>query len=258
MVGAIHPEWIGFRGVAIVFVVVRLPHADQLNPTSAVAPTSSAGFSAQELTAVVRRAQCGDLQAQTLLINGYSRRIRGLVRTIVRDANAHDDIVQMAFIKALRFLPRLREPGVFEAWLFRLTRTICLDYIRRQKCRPVTVMAEREFLNAPDERSDEAVAEIKDSLERALRSFSERDQLMMHRIIEGDDYRTIAASLGVTIGAVKTRICRIRTFLRVAVGAETGTRLPRPVELSTRPCLRFAAEGRGDWSDKPETFLHVA
>lgn len=193
----------------------------------------------EELVAVVRRAQAGDAEAQSTLVRAYWRRVGGLVRTVVRQSSAVEDLVQMSFIKMVRSLPWLRDPQVFESWLFRLARSIALDHIRRQRCRPVTVAAEHEFLNAPDVRGDSSVHEISEALERALQRLGEKDQTLMRMIVQGHDYRTIASRAGLTVGAVKARVSRVRTFLRVAVGCDTGTRQPKPHELALRPGCRL-------------------
>lgn len=202
---------------------MRHPHADQLNPT-VVTTVERETLTADELTAVVRRAQQGDAQAQTALISAYSRRIRGFVHVFVRQPSALEDLVQMAFIKMIRSLPRLRDPRVFESWLFRLARTNALDFLRRQRCRPVTVADERTFLNAPDERRNDMITEIYEALERALEQLGAKDRDVMRMIIQGHDYRTIAARTGITVGAVKARVHRARTFLRATVGRDTGLR----------------------------------
>ena len=138
----------------------------------------------EDLADTVRRAQAGDMGAQTELVRAYSRRLRGLVRTVVRQPSAEEDLVQMALIKMVRALPALRDRNVFESWLFRLARTVAVDYLRRQRCRPITVAAERELLNAPDQRRDDAVAEISESLERAFQRLSPRDRDVMRLIVQ--------------------------------------------------------------------------
>lgn len=177
--------------------------------------------------------------AQADLVRAYSRRLRGLVRTVVRQPSAEEDLVQMALIKMVRALPGLRDRYVFESWLFRLARTVAVDYLRRQKCRPVTVAAENELLNTPDSRRDDTVAEISEALERAFQRLSPKDREVMRLIVQGHSYRTIADRSGMSVGAVKTRVSRLRAFLRASVGTETGTRCTKSQELPARPGFRL-------------------
>ena len=94
---------------------------------------------AAELLALVQRAQAGDLAAQSDLVRSYDRRISGFVRSFIRQRDGIEDVVQMVFIKMVQRLTRLREPAVFESWLFTLARNTALDFLRRCRCRPVTV-----------------------------------------------------------------------------------------------------------------------
>lgn len=189
----------------------------------------------------MREAQAGDTEAQSELIRRYTRRVSGQISVIVRQPSAIEDVVQMAFIKMVRALPWLRDPAVFESWLFTLSRSTALDFIRRQRCRPVTVAAETELLNLPARDSSPAVNEIMEALELAVRRLGEKDQRLIALLLQGHDYRALAERENLTVGAVKARLSRVRSFLRIAVGTETGRRLPTPEELHARPRCRLAA-----------------
>lgn len=220
---------------------MRHPHVDQLAVLETTASTQADGADQAELKTLVIRAQGGDMAAQSELVRRYARRIAGQVSIIVRQPNVVEDISQVVFIKMVRTLPWLREPGAFESWLFMLSRTVALDYVRKQKRRPLMVMDEQELANAPDTSSELAVAEIREALDRALARLSPKDRNLVTMLVEGHNYRTLAAEEGLTVGAVKARLSRIRSFLRVAVGVATGTRMPTSEEMSSRPRCRLAA-----------------
>src|SRR5690349_18844998 len=75
-----------------------------------------------EIISLVQRANRGDDTAQAELVNRYTRRISGFIRTIIRQPDAIEDVTQMVFIKMFRRLGRLRDAAVFESWLFTLAR----------------------------------------------------------------------------------------------------------------------------------------
>jgi RNA polymerase sigma-70 factor (ECF subfamily) len=221
---------------------VRHPHFDQLAVLAkTAAPTPESSVPPDELKTLVTRAQGGDLEAQSELVRRYARRIAGQVSVIVRQPSVVEDIAQVVFIKMVRTLPWLREIGAFEPWLFMLSRTVALDYVRKQKRRPTMVPDEFELANAPDTGSELAVAEIREALDRALARLSAKDRNLVTMLVDGHNYRTLAEEEGLTVGAVKARLSRIRSFLRVAVGVATGTRLPSAEEVSARPRCRLAA-----------------
>ena len=117
------------------------------------------------MLALVRRAQDGDLVAQSDLVRRYTARISGFVRPIITQPSAVEDVVQMVFIKMARSLRLLRDPGMFESWLFSLSRNAALDFIRRRNCRPVMVADEGEFRAMPDASSPQTLTEIMEALE---------------------------------------------------------------------------------------------
>ena len=69
---------------------------------------------------LVKRVQKGDRRAFDLLFARYQHKIYGLVSRFVRDAHDVDDVVQEAFIKAYRALPRFRGDAAFYTWLYRI------------------------------------------------------------------------------------------------------------------------------------------
>ena len=213
---------------------MRHPHSDQISSPRSYFEADTENRS--ELTRLVIQAQAEDLDAQSQLVRLYSHRIAGFVRTIVRDGNAIDDVTQMVFIKMFRRLHLLREAISFEAWLFAMARSTALDYLRSRRRRPELLADDPELFDAPDTSSPMLMSEITEALTGALRHLSPKDRTVVAMVVEGHSYQTIAAQEGLTLGAVKARLTRVRPFLRAAVGIATGTRLPAQDEA--RYCTR--------------------
>ena len=215
-----------------------------MNPTAPFPPparVSAAESDRAELAALIARAQAGESAAQTELVRRYTVRIAAFVRPIICQPSAVDDVVQMVFIKMLRRLDVLREAGAFESWLLSLARNTAVDFIRRRRCRPATVWDEHELTEAPDTSSLRRVSEIMEALEFALRQLSPRDRNIVQLIVAGNSYRTAAEQEGLSIGAVKLRLNRVRPFLRVSVGGAIGAALPPAQKLRRPPRCRMAA-----------------
>jgi RNA polymerase sigma-70 factor, ECF subfamily len=184
-------------------------------------PTSTART---ELADLVSRAQAGEHAAQTELVRNYTRRISGYVRLIICQPDSVEDVVQMVFIKMFRRLQRLRDPASFESWLFRLARNTAVDFIRRRRCRPVTVPVENETYEIADAANANAITEIMDALDAALTKVSPMDRQLVTLFVEGNSYQNLARKNGLSMGAVKARLHRMRPFLRDYVGGVTQTR----------------------------------
>jgi RNA polymerase sigma-70 factor, ECF subfamily len=189
-----------------------LPNSD--HHTSGAAPATEPA----ELTLVVLRAREGDLAAQSDLVRRYQRRIAGHVRSLIHQPDAVDDVTQMVFIKMVRRLARLRDPALFECWLFTLSRHTAFDFIRHRRRRPSTVAMEDELAEIPDTDRSAATNEIRDELDLALAELTPIDRTLITRYVEGHTYRVMAIEEGLTSAAVKARLHRVRPFLRQRLG----------------------------------------
>ena len=65
-----------------------------------------------------------------------------------------------------------------------------------------------------------------DALEAALTQVSAKDRELVTLFVQGNSYESLAKRNGLTMGAVKARLHRMRPFLRSFVGGVTETRLP--------------------------------
>src|SRR6476661_320548 len=82
---------------------------------------------------LVVAAQGGDREAFAILARASGDRLFGIARRILRDHERDEDAVQNALVIAWRELPRLRDPGRFEAWLTRLLVNDCYEDYRRTR-----------------------------------------------------------------------------------------------------------------------------
>jgi RNA polymerase sigma-70 factor (ECF subfamily) len=177
-----------------------------------------------ELIELVRRAEANDPAAQSELVRRYTRRVYGFVRGIIRQNDGIEDVTQIVFIKMFRRLNRLRDPAVFESWLFTLARNTSLDFIRRRNCRPATVTIDDEVNQIADPSTSSGTSEILAALDRALVRLSPLDRTLVTQYVAGDSYGEIAEREGLSLATVKVRLHRVRPFLRTCVGEMTDTR----------------------------------
>jgi len=90
-------------------------------------------------TELVRRAKHGDPRAFDLLFSRYQYRIVSLVSRYLRDVDDVQDVVQEAFIKAYRALPRFRGDSAFYTWLYRIAINTAKNHLAARVRRPVQV-----------------------------------------------------------------------------------------------------------------------
>lgn len=203
-----------------------------------------------ELIELVRRATANDSAAQAELMRRYLRRVSGFVRTIIRQPDAVEDVAQVVFIKMFRRLSRLRDPAVFESWLFTLARNTSLDFIRRRNCRPHTVGLDEEIYQIADPSNSSATTEILAALDRALARLSPIDRTLVAQFVAGETYSSIAQQAGLSLATVKVRLHRVRPFLRSWVGEMTETRQPGGKGWSRTSGSRSTASWPGPVADQ--------
>jgi RNA polymerase sigma factor (sigma-70 family) len=79
---------------------------------------------------LVAAAQQGSDAAFEVLFRRYRDRIAAYVRGIVSDHARAEDIVQDAFISALRSLRATDRAVVFKPWVYEIAKNACIDHGR--------------------------------------------------------------------------------------------------------------------------------
>ena len=127
-------------------------------------------------------------------------------------------------------------PGTFEGWLHRITTNLFLDSARRkQRIRfegLADEMAHRLAGSEPTPAQAFDDSHLDDDVQAALKALPpEYRAAVVLCDIEGFSYEEIAATLGVKLGTVRSRIHRGRAQLRAAL----EHRRPGPVAVSHGP-----------------------
>jgi RNA polymerase sigma-70 factor (ECF subfamily) len=170
---------------------------------------------------LVRRVKKGDRRAFDLLFTRYQHKIHGLVGRFVRDAQDIDDVVQEAFIKAYRALPRFRGDSAFYTWLYRIAINTAKNYLVARGRRPPAADIEAEdaelmdggdFLRETENPENQLSRdELAKAIDDAIRSLPDdlRSAVTL-REFDGLTYEQIAVIMECPVGTVRSRIFRAR------------------------------------------------
>ena len=179
---------------------------------------------------LIERSRRGDLEAFNAIVAAYQDQVYNLCLRMLGSRQPAEDVAQEAFLSAFRSLGRMRGPTV-RAWLLRIAANGCIDEIRRQRRQPqLSLDASPDDkepgrrLDAPDPAVGPEQMVLRSELRDALRSELLRlpmDQRLAVVLcdVEGLSYEEIAATMGSSVGTVKSRISRGRTRLREGVRA---------------------------------------
>src|ERR1700755_3695495 len=91
---------------------------------------------------LIKRAQTGDSAAFNEVVLAYRKRTLGTIARLISRPEDVEDVAQEVFLRLYFSLDQLRTAEVFEPWLYRLTVNAAYDYLRRQKRRHESRMAD--------------------------------------------------------------------------------------------------------------------
>lgn len=177
-----------------------------------------------EVVALVERARSGDQLAFGTLVDWNSPRMLRLALSILGSEADARDVVQEAFIRAWRELPRLRDLDRFDAWLARIVVNGCRDRWRSHRRVAVHEIPARELDPDREPSSTVPIGDRVASADMIRRAFArldidQRTILVLH-YVEEQAVADIAASLGVPVGTAKWRLHRARGALGRALELE--------------------------------------
>jgi len=169
--------------------------------------------------ALVRRIREGDTEVFAELVERYKRGIANFIGASVRSAADVSDLSQETFLRAYAhidtFNPQL---GRFSTWIYQIARNVVRTHLGKSQRRPQTQeLPEEQTLenSLPDPSIDADPAggvlraEAERELREALAELPERTRTVLAlRYFDNMEYHTIASTLGLSLGNVKTLIHR--------------------------------------------------
>lgn len=184
--------------------------------------------------ALIAAARAGDLDAFNEIVDRYQRAVYNVALRIMREPSAAEDAAQDAMIKAWTAIGSFNGE-ILLPWLLRIVTNRCYDVIRARNRRPADSL-DQEALNESSSWSTqiaqtEAPADFVDRAELSGRLRAALDALtpdqravVVLSDVHGHSYEEIAATLGVAVGTVKSRLCRGRSRLRELLRDEVRPR----------------------------------
>jgi len=143
--------------------------------------------------------------------------LRRYARAIARNPVAADDLVQESLVRALT-KSHLYKPGTnLRAWLFTILHNQHITEVRRNGRAGIPVDPD-DAASALSTRPNQESGLIMNALGRALRALPDNQRILIELVaLDGKSYEEVAASHGIPVGTVKSRISRGRSRLRIAL-----------------------------------------
>ncbi len=166
----------------------------------------------------------GDKEAFATLVNRYQKRVHAIAWRKINDYHIAEDITQETFIQVYESLSTLKNPKLFDGWLYVIVERICIDWIKKNKHKTQSLQ------NTPKETLDEAfymdyeskhremetVEHYRNIVKKLLNKLPESERTVFTLYHLGDmTAKEVAKTLGISVNTVKSKLRRARNRLQM-------------------------------------------
>lgn len=174
-------------------------------------------FTSEEL---IIKCQQGNKKAMEELIRQNCKLVTGIAYNILGDLDAAYEVSQETFLKIVNHISEVSSPTKFKGWLYVVTRSTCIDWIRKNKHRPqsleniasnygdVAQPRESDTYSFEQEEIFEKIVKIINSLPKIYRD------VVLLRQLRDMNYKEIAGQLDISEATVDSRLYRARLMLK--------------------------------------------
>ena len=174
---------------------------------------------------LIHRILSGDDEAFSVLVGKYQRRVHALIWRKVGDFHIAEEITQDAFLQVYKKLSTLKNPKLFDGWLYVIANRLCLNWIQRNKPAirqqsientPLEEIEKSSYANYEAEhREAEATEHHREIVKNLLETLPESERTVMTLHYLGEmTCQAIGEFLGVSPNTVKSRLQRARDRLK--------------------------------------------
>jgi RNA polymerase sigma-70 factor, ECF subfamily len=150
----------------------------------------------------------------------YQRPILSYLFRMLGDAGRAEEVAQDVFVRAYRALADLPEEANVRAWLYRIATNAGYDQLRRRRLIQWLPLLDDDHSPSVGGNPEGLVGE-RQAVQRALMQVPPKYRIpLVLYAVEGYSTVEIGEIMGITQGAVKTRLYRAREHFRQAFGGD--------------------------------------
>ena len=171
-------------------------------------------------TEIIGRVLQGQQTVFSQLVERYQNYVFTLVLRFIESREDAEEVAQDVFIKAYRSLADFRGESKFSTWLFTITRTTCISFLRKKKLNTLSLDNERTGLQVENRESGFRANLIEQKsrhamLNEAIGMLSADDSQVLTLFYKGEQtLEEIAQIMGMETNTVKVKLHRARQRLK--------------------------------------------
>ena len=162
----------------------------------------------------------GDQNAYSILVDRYKNYVFTIVLRYIKSREDAEEVAQDVFIKAYRSLAAFKGDSKFSTWLYTVTTTTCITFLRKKKLEVHSLDNERLFEVADSVDSGMSANQIEQKskvnmVNEAIKMLSPDDAQVITLFYKGEQtLEEIAQIMGKEPNAVKVQLHRARGRLK--------------------------------------------
>ncbi|GAB2580580.1 sigma-70 family RNA polymerase sigma factor [Kribbella endophytica] len=161
--------------------------------------------------------QCNADSSWDEVVRTHTVRVYRYAYRLTQNRHDAEDLMQDVFVRVFQNLSRYRA-GSFEGWLYRITRNLFLDRLRRRRVHLVPIPSDLQLVDGLTPDQDFDARTFDPDVRAALGDLPScyLATLILHDV-DGLKYDEIAVILNIQPGTVASRLHRARSRLRIAL-----------------------------------------
>ena len=169
---------------------------------------------------IISQILLGDQKAYAELVEKYRNYVFTIVLRYVKSREDAEEVSQDVFVKAYRSLADFKGTAKFSTWLYTVTTTTCITFLRKKKLEVQSLDNEKVFASADNIDSGMSANQVEQKakvnmVNEAIKMLNPDDAQVLTLFYKGEQsLEEIAHIMGKEPNAVKVQLHRARTRLK--------------------------------------------
>ncbi|MDR1748201.1 MAG: sigma-70 family RNA polymerase sigma factor [Spirochaetaceae bacterium] len=164
---------------------------------------------------LIRSVCSGDIQAFSVLIGRYRKRVTALGMSFFRNTADAEDFVQDVFIKVYTSLKTFRGEAKFSTWLMRIAYNTAVNSIKRRR-EYLSLSDETEIIDTGEGPEAQHMRQaIQETIREAIQELPEQYNVCLDMYFYYDmSYKEISEVIHLPVNTIKSHVFRAKKILR--------------------------------------------